>query len=79
MPADPKNVKEATQVIQNVISNLVPTINVPVLYGGSVDAENATSYLSLEGIDGVLVGGASLTADSFLSIVEKASNIEQAR
>ena len=50
-----------------------------MLYGGSVDAENATSYLSLEGIDGVLVGGASLTADSFLSIVEKASNIEQAR
>ena len=79
VPADPNNVKEATQVIQNVISNLVPNLNVPVLYGGSVDAENATSYLSLEGIDGVLVGGASLTADSFLSIVEKASNIEQAR
>ncbi len=79
LPASPKNVEEATQVIHNVISNLVPTINVPVLYGGSVDAENATSYLSLEGIDGVLVGGASLTADSFLSIVEKASNIELAR
>ena len=79
LPASPKNVEEATQVIHNVISNLVTTINVPVLYGGSVDAENATSYLSLEGIDGVLVGGASLTADSFLSIVEKASNIELAR
>jgi len=79
LPANPKNVEEATQVIHKMISTLIPTINVPVLYGGSVDAENATSYLSLEGIDGVLVGGASLEADSFLSIVEKASNIEQTR
>lgn len=78
LPANPKHVEEAAQVIHKVISSLVPTINVPVLYGGSVDAENAISYLSLEGIDGVLVGSASLAADNFLSIVKKASNIEDA-
>jgi triosephosphate isomerase len=78
-PGNPKNVEEAARAIHKVISRLVPTINVPVLYGGSVDAENVTSYLSLKGIDGVLVGGASLAADSFLSIVDEALHIEHAQ
>ena len=79
LPANPKSVEETTQFIHEMISSLVPSISIPVLYGGSVDAENVTSYLPLKGVDGVLVGGASLVADSFLSIVEKASYIEQAR
>ena len=78
-PGNPKNVEEAARAIHKVISRLVPTKNVPVLYGGSVDAENVTSYLSLKGIDGVLVGGASLAADSFLSIVDEALHIEHAQ
>lgn len=45
-----------------------------VLYGGSVTAANATSFLAIDGIDGFLVGGASLKADEFASIVEKAHN-----
>ena len=77
--ADPKNVQEATQAIRKVISGLEPTANVPVLYGGSVNSGNTISYLSIEGIDGVLVGGASLEADSFISIVEKASHIEHSQ
>ncbi|PKB59987.1 MAG: triose-phosphate isomerase, partial [SAR202 cluster bacterium Ae2-Chloro-G2] len=48
-------------------------------YGGSVNSGNTISYLSIEGIDGVLVGGASLEADSFISIVEKASHIEHSQ
>jgi len=42
--------------------------NIPVLYGGSVDAENAAGFLSREEIDGVLVGGASLNAEEFVKI-----------
>ena len=38
-----------------------------VLYGGSVTSENAHSF-HVEGIDGVLVGGASLKAESFAAI-----------
>jgi triosephosphate isomerase len=39
-----------------------------ILYGGSVNAENAADILAERDIDGVLVGGASLKADSFLKI-----------
>lgn len=45
---------------------------VRILYGGSVNAENARDLLSAEGVGGALVGGASLTADSFLAIVAAA-------
>jgi triosephosphate isomerase (TIM) len=41
-----------------------------VLYGGSVNPENAASIVSEAGVDGFLVGGASLKADSFLAIVQ---------
>jgi triosephosphate isomerase len=44
--------------------------NVPVLYGGSVKPDNASGLLSQENIDGVLVGGACLKADSFVSIAK---------
>lgn len=40
-----------------------------VLYGGSVKADNAAAILKLPEVDGALVGGASLEADSFLKIV----------
>jgi triosephosphate isomerase len=39
-----------------------------ILYGGSVTAENASQLLSGSGMDGFLVGGASLSADSFAAI-----------
>ena len=42
---------------------------VRILYGGSVNAGNAGELLSAAEVGGALVGGASLTADSFLTIV----------
>lgn len=41
----------------------------PILYGGSVKPANASSILSLANVDGLLVGGASLEAESFLAII----------
>jgi triosephosphate isomerase len=41
---------------------------VPILYGGSVNASNAKSLLDAPGVDGLLVGGASLDVDSWLAI-----------
>ena len=41
-----------------------------ILYGGSVKPENAKALMSEEGIDGALVGGASLDAKSFAAIVK---------
>ena len=44
----------------------------PVLYGGSVKGDNAGAILSGANVDGLLVGGASLRADSFLDICHAA-------
>ena len=43
-------------------------IGTTVLYGGSVKGSNAKELLSMDAIDGALVGGASLKAESFLDI-----------
>lgn len=42
-----------------------------VLYGGSVNSANAGGFFNTADIDGALVGGASLTAEKFLGIIEK--------
>lgn len=42
---------------------------VPVIYGGSVDAGNVLEYLSRETIDGVLVGGASTKFETFMALL----------
>ncbi|MFO1077569.1 MAG: triose-phosphate isomerase [Planctomycetota bacterium] len=41
-----------------------------VLYGGSVKPENAKEIMAVEDVDGLLVGGASLQAETFLPIIE---------
>ena len=46
---------------------------VRVLYGGSVKPENAHALLGQPEIDGALVGGASLNAQSFLAIVRNSA------
>jgi triosephosphate isomerase len=46
--------------------------SVRILYGGSVKPENAAELLGLPDVDGALVGGASLEAESFAQIVAAA-------
>jgi triosephosphate isomerase len=46
-----------------------------ILYGGSMKATNARALLSQPSIDGGLIGGASLFADEFCSIIETAENL----
>jgi triosephosphate isomerase len=45
-----------------------PAQDVPLLYGGSVKADNAAALFAEPDVDGGLIGGASLMADEFLSI-----------
>lgn len=47
--------------------------DVRFLYGGSVDADNAGGFLATNGVDGLLIGGASLKPDVFAAIVREAS------
>jgi triosephosphate isomerase len=46
--------------------------NIRIQYGGSVKPENTREYMSQPDIDGALVGGASLKADSFMRIINEA-------
>ncbi len=49
---------------------------VPLLYGGSVNAENVEAYMQEGSIHGALVGGASLRADQFTEIVRVTSRVK---
>jgi len=63
---------EIAQEAHAFIKSLHPT---RVLYGGSVNAENARTLLSQPDVDGALVGGASLDAQSFEAICLAAAEI----
>lgn len=64
-----------TQIKEWSLQLLGEDATIPVLYGGSVNAENASGILSLESVDGVLVGGASLNAESFAIICQAAKKL----
>jgi triosephosphate isomerase len=49
--------------------------NIPILYGGSVTADNIVEFIQQDEIDGALVGGASLKSDQFSSIVRQTAGI----
>jgi triosephosphate isomerase len=51
--------------------------NVRILYGGSVTAANTAEFMQQSEIDGALVGGASLKANEFLSIVRQTAEIRK--
>ncbi|WP_275896064.1 triose-phosphate isomerase [Sphingomonas crusticola] len=50
---------------------------VRILYGGSVNGTNIAAILTCPEVNGALIGGASLTADQFLPIVQAAANVSQ--
>jgi triosephosphate isomerase len=56
-----------------VASTLGSTTRLRILYGGSVKPSNAGEILHAPGVDGVLVGGASLKASDFLAIIASCS------
>ena len=69
------------QEIQNFIRSVISkkyggdlADNVPVLYGGSVKANNAAELFSQPDVDGGLVGGASLLAKDFITIIKSLKN-----
>ena len=71
LTATTQQVSRMTEQIRTVSASL-SLGNVRVLYGGSVNSENAATLMSEGGVDGFLVGGASLKAESFLRIGQAA-------
>ncbi len=71
--ATPEVADESCGVVRGVIAKLYGAevaSQIRVLYGGSVNAKNIDDLMSRENIDGGLVGGASLDAESFLTLVK---------
>lgn len=73
--ATKEQAEEAHRLIRSVIAKLYSSgtaEKVVIQYGGSVKPENAKELLTQKNIDGALVGGACLKADSFLGIINAA-------
>ncbi len=66
--ATPQQAQEAHAFIRKKIFQ-----GTPILYGGSVKADNAASIFSMPDVDGGLIGGASLVARDFLAIIQAAA------
>lgn len=69
--ANNEDIIEAHAIIRELLKNIIGTSvsQTRILYGGSVKADNAPEIIKLENVDGLLVGGASLKADSFAKII----------
>lgn len=74
--ATPKIAEEAHSVIRAELSHLFGSkiaSHIPILYGGSVNPENAHLLMKEGEFDGFLVGGASLIPESFAAIIKHAT------
>jgi triosephosphate isomerase len=69
--ANNEDIIEAHAIIRELLKDIIGTSvsQTRILYGGSVKAENASEIIKLENVDGLLVGGASLKAESFAKII----------
>lgn len=70
--ASPAQAQEVHAFIRKLLTELssdAVSSEISILYGGSVKPDNATELMSCSDIDGALVGGASLKADSFEKII----------
>ena len=71
--ATPEIAQEMVGLVRSEVAlftNRAAAGRVPLLYGGSVSAENAAALAAQQDIDGALVGGASMKADDFAAIAE---------
>ena len=69
--AGPVEVQEAHAALRALLADMLgeTAAELPILYGGSVKPTNASALVGLDNVDGLLVGGASLEAQSFLQII----------
>lgn len=76
--ASPDEISEVVKLIRKILTDTYGkkvAENVPVLFGGSVNPSNAGGYLTVPGLNGLLVGGASLILSEFTDIIETAKRV----
>jgi len=71
LTAGPKEIVEAHTLVRSILQDKfgAKASEMRLQYGGSVKPENAAEIMALDNVDGVLVGGSSLSAESFSRIV----------
>ena len=77
--ASPDEIAEAVKLIREILTEMYGAKvaeKVPVLFGGSVNSSNAGAYLTVPGVNGLLVGGASLILSEFVDIIGVAKRVE---
>ena len=76
--ADKRQIFDAHNFIQSTLKKLFPkSHNYHILYGGSVNTENAKELIKIDGVDGFLIGGASLSKKSFVKIINDVEKIRR--
>lgn len=79
-PATPDEIATSIQLIEEQLVDIYgqeTAEQIPLLYGGSVNPNNAGAYLTIPGINGVLVGESSLISDNFNEIIETAKRVRE--
>jgi triosephosphate isomerase len=77
--ATPDEIAEVVELIRKTLKDVYGVKiaeSVPVLFGGSVKKANAGAYLTVPGVNGLLIGGASLILDEFTDIIEVAKRVK---
>ena len=74
--ASVEDFQEAAGFIRGRLAEIAVDARIQVLYGGSVNEDNAAGFLAQKGIDGLLVGGASLSAAKFTGVCAAAAALD---
>ena len=78
LTANIEQIEEAHSWIRQIINNMFGEMsNNHILYGGSVNQNNAGELINVPSVDGFLIGGASLDSGSFSSIIKTVQNFQE--
>ena len=75
--ATPDEIRDVVRLIRKNLEEMYGKEGekVPILFGGSVNSSNAGAYLTVPGVDGLLIGGASLILQEFVDIIGIAKRV----
>ena len=75
--ATPDDIAASVKIIKEQLKALYGKAadDIPLLYGGSVNPSNAGAYLTIPGVNGLLIGGSSLIEDHFIDIIDLAKRV----
>ena len=77
--ASPDEVAEEIRLIREILTEVYgekTAEETPILFGGSVNPSNAGAYLTVPGVNGLLIGSASLILSEFTDIIEVAKRVK---